>query len=236
VSHIRKVTAHDARFPLEGGAGSDAVHDVDHYSYPVAVLSGDDGLEGTGIALTLGGGNDLVCGLIEQLAAPLIGLEIEALMADFGAVQKRLADHPQYRWLGPHKGMVHLALASIANACFDLWAKARGLPLWRLLLELSPEAVVALLDLSYLEDVLTRDDALKLLRDAEPTRSKREGIIQNGYPGYDTSIGWFNYSDQQVRDNIARAVDRGFKSAPLTASAISAAPTWCARRPAQTPR
>ncbi|UCH27067.1 MAG: hypothetical protein JSV66_05330 [Trueperaceae bacterium] len=212
---IAKVTTRDARFALEGGAGSDAVHDIDHYAYPVAILRGDDGLAGTGIALTLGGSNDLVCRLIEQLATPLVGLEIEALMADFGAVQKRLADHPQYRWLGPHKGMVHLALASIANACFDLWAKARGLPLWRLLLELSPEEVVALLDLSYLEDVLSREDALRLLRDAEPTRSERAGVIERGYPGYDTSIGWFNYSDQQVRDNIAKTVDRGFNAMKL---------------------
>ena len=109
-------------------------------------------------------GTDLVCPAIETLAAPLVGREIEELMADFGAIFRQIADHPQLRWLGPHKGVVHLALASITNACFDLWAKARGVPLWQLLLDLTPEQVVALLDLSYLEDVLLPDEAVDLLR------------------------------------------------------------------------
>ena len=111
---------------------------------------------GCGITLTLGPGNRVVCDIIEQLGAALVGREIEELMAEFGAVSKRLADDPALRWLGPHKGAVHLALASLVNACFDLWAKARGVPLWRLLLDLTPAQVVALLDLSYVEDVLSK--------------------------------------------------------------------------------
>ena len=81
-------------------------------------------------------------------------------MADFGCWQRRAANDERYRWLGPHKGVVHLALASVTNACWDLWAKSRGVPLWRLLLDLSPEEIVRTLDLTYLEDVLTPESAL----------------------------------------------------------------------------
>jgi len=134
-----------------------------------------------------------------------------------------MADHPQYRWLGPHKGMVHLALASITNACFDLWAKSRGLPLWRLLLDLSAEQIVNTLDLSYLEEALTREDALGLLNSHQSSRSAREGVLGKGYPGYDTSIGWFNYSDEQVRENVKKAVAAGFTAMKLKIGSADAA-------------
>src|SRR5580704_3556934 len=166
---IQAVSTRDARFQLEPGAGSDAVHSSPEYSFAVTYLTLDTGLRGTGLVLTMGEGNDLVCSAIEKLAARLIGTDIEELMADFGARFRALADDPHLRWLGPHKGVVHLALASITNACFDLWAKARRVPLWQLLLDLSPEQVVRTLDLSYLEDVLTPESALQLLRDQLPS-------------------------------------------------------------------
>jgi L-fuconate dehydratase len=119
------------------------------------------------------------------------------------------------RWLGPHKGLVHLALASIVNACFDLWAKARGVPLWKLLLDLSPEQIIALLDLSYLDEVLTAADVLALLKSAQTSRRQRESVLTDGYPGYDTSVGWFQYSDEQIRDNARRALDAGFQAMKL---------------------
>ena len=153
---IQSVGSYDARYPLPAGAGSDAVHSNPVYCLAVTRLNTNHALTGTGMVLTLGEGNRIVCETIELLAPALVGKEIESLMAGFGAFSRSLADHPQLRWLGPHKGAVHLALASITNACFDLWAKARGVPLWRLLLDLTPEQVVSLLDLSYLEDVLTR--------------------------------------------------------------------------------
>jgi L-fuconate dehydratase len=181
----------------------------------VTLLTGEDGLRGTGIVLTLGEGNRLVCEAIELLARPLAGIAIEELMSDFGRVSRKLADDPSLRWLGPHKGVVHLALASITNACFDLWAKSRGIPLWKLLLDLTPEEVVRLLDLSYLEEVLSQQDALKLLGSQLPTRSSRVPILQTGYPGYDTSVGWMAYEDQKVRDLTARALDAGFKAFKL---------------------
>jgi L-fuconate dehydratase len=149
------------------------------------------------------------------LAEPLVGLHIEDLMADFGRIQRKISDHPRYRWLGPHKGSVHLALASITNACFDLWAKARGLPLWELLLSLKTPELVALLDLSYLEDVLTAAEAAQLIDQHVGTRADRAGVLASGYPGYDTSVGWFNYSDEQIRENVKRAIGQGFTAMKL---------------------
>src|ERR1700738_88484 len=160
---IHSISTYDARFPLPPGAGTDSVHTNSEYSFAVTSLAGEDGFRGTGIALTLGNGNKLVCEAIELLAKPLAGIAIEELMSDFGRVSRKLADDPSLRWLGPHKGVVHLALASITHACFVLWAKSRQVPLWKLLIDLTPEEVVRLLDLSYLEEVLSEQDALELL-------------------------------------------------------------------------
>ncbi len=212
---IRSVSTYDARFPLPPGAGTDSVHTNSEYSFAVTSLAGENGLRGTGIALTLGNGNKLVCEAIEMLAKPLAGSTIEELMADFGRVSRKLADDPSLRWLGPHKGVVHLALASITNACFDLWAKSRCKPLWKLLLDLAPSEVVRLLDLSYLEEVLSEQDAIELLQGQLASRNRRIPILQSGYPGYDTSVGWMAYDDQKVRDLTQRALDSGFKAFKL---------------------
>lgn len=207
---IRRISTHDARFPLQPGEGVDSIHSNPMYSYAMALIETDRAHTGVGFALTLGTGNELVCQAIHILAEPLIGREIEELMSDLGTLFRTLADHPQMRWLGPHKGIVHLALAAIVNGCFDLWAKTRGVPLWKMLTDLTPEQIISLLDLSYLEDVLTKEDALSILRNAASTRANRTDVIQTGYPGYDTSIGWFDYSDEQIRDNAQRALDDGF--------------------------
>src|ERR1700741_3406954 len=153
----------DVRFPLPEAAGSDAVHSGSDYAFATTLLIPEAKKFGTGIVLTLGNGNQLVCRAIEMLAGEVIGCDVEELMFSFGEISRRLANDPQLRWLGPHKGVVHLALASVTNACFDLWAKSRGVPLWKLLLDLAPEEVVRLLDLSYLEEVLSEEDALELL-------------------------------------------------------------------------
>ena len=212
---IRSVVTYDARFSLPPGAGTDSLHTNSEYSFAVTGLSGESGFRGTGIALTLGNGNSLVCDAIEMLAKPLLGTAIEALMADFGSVSRNLADDPSLRWLGPHKGVVHLALASITNACFDFWAKSRGKPLWKLLLDLAPDEVVRLLDLSYLDEVLSERDALELLQGELASRNTRMPILNSGYPGYDTSVGWMGYDDQKVRDLTRRAMDSGFKAFKL---------------------
>lgn len=212
---ITKISTSEKRFPLKEGAGTDSLHTDPVYSYVVTCLHTEKGLSGTGIVFTIGAGNQEIRSLINAMSVSLVGCEIEELMTQYGAIFKGIADHPQFRWLGPHKGMVHLALASITNACFDLWAKSRGVPLWRLLLDLSPEEIVATLDLSYLEDALTRDDALGILKGSESNRPEREPILEAGYPGYDTSIGWFAYSDEQVKENVKKAVAAGFSAMKL---------------------
>ncbi len=214
-SVIQSVGARDIRFPLPPAAGTDAVHSISEYAYAITIPRDSLGQQGLGLALTLGKGNQLVCDAIRLLGELLDGLEIEELMADFGASFRKLADHPQLRWLGPHKGAIHLALASITNACFDLWAKTRGVPLWRLLLDLTPEEIVHLLDLSYLEEILTPRDALSLLHQQSPNRAERMSILRDGYPGYDTSVGWFQYDDVKVKDEALRAFEQGFHSFKL---------------------
>jgi L-fuconate dehydratase len=212
---ITSLEARDVRFPLEQGAGSDAVHSGAEYAFATTLLACDEKMFGSGIVLTLGLGNQLVCEAIGWLGKELIGREIEELMADFGAMAQKLAQHPQLRWLGPHKGVVHLALASLTNACFDLWAKSRGVPLWRLLLDLDASRIVDLLDLSYLEDVLTREEAEAILREHASSRPEREAILRSGYPGYDTSVGWFQYEDSKVKDLAQQAMEQGFQAFKL---------------------
>ncbi|MBT6661379.1 MAG: mandelate racemase, partial [Verrucomicrobia bacterium] len=216
---IQSIETRDFRKQLEAGAGSDAVHTDPQYGYGVTLLKTDNGLTGSGIAYTLGTGTNLVCDAIQILAVQLQDRNIEELMAEFGAVQRSIAEHPAVRWLGPHKGVTHLALASITNACFDLWAKARGVPLWKLLLDLSPEEIVRLIDFSYLEEEITPAEATEMLRANQRSRSEREGVLQTGYPGYDTSVGWFQYSDEQIRDNAKAAVDAGFTAMKLKVGA-----------------
>jgi len=216
---IKQVSVIDKRYPLGGGAGSDAIHKDPVYSYAVTQLVDEDGTTGTGLAFTLGEGNELVCQAASFYAQRLKGKDIEEVMRNFGSLFRDMSNEQQFRWLGPHKGVVHLGLASVTNACFDLWAKRRGLPLWRLLTDLSPESLVDTLDLSYLEDELTREQAVALLQANDGGRTEREKIIEKGYPGYDTSIGWFNYSDQQVAENVRRAVGAGFSALKLKVGA-----------------
>jgi len=212
---IRKIEVRDIRYPLGNGAGSDAIHRDPIYSYAVTSLSDDSGHTGTGFAFTLGEGNDMVCQAAKFYADQLQGKDIEEMMAGFGKIFNTFSNEQQFRWLGPHKGVVHLGLASVTNACYDLWAKKRGVPLWKLLIELSPEQVVNTLDLSYLEDVMTRDEAIRLMKDNQMGKEERGNIISKGYPGYDTSIGWFNYSDEKVGENARKAVAEGFLAMKL---------------------
>lgn len=212
---IKSISTRDARFPIGHGHGSDAIHRDPIYSYAVTQLHDDRGRTGVGLAFTLGEGNQLVCEAARFYAQRLVGQHIEEIMSRFGALQREMADEQQFRWLGPHKGLVQLALSSVTNACWDLWAKTRGVPLWKLLLDLTPERIIATLDLSYLEDELTRDQALYILRAEQPMRRSREGVLKTGYPGYDTSVGWFNYDDDQVRENCKRAIANGFTAIKL---------------------
>jgi L-fuconate dehydratase len=212
---IQSISAVDARFALPAGAGTDSVHTNSQYCMAITRLATDKQICGSGIALTLGDGNRLVCNAIDLLARPLAGREINEVMSNFGSFSRQLADNPSLRWLGPHKGVVHLALASITNACFDLWAKSREVPLWKLLLDLTPEEVVSTLDRSYVEEALSEEEALAILRGNATTRCMREPILKSGYPGYDTSVGWMAYEDQKVRELTEHAIDSGFRAFKL---------------------
>lgn len=217
--YITEVKAIDKRYKLKNGAGSDAVHNTSTYGYAVCVLKTDSNYQGIGLAFTLGAGNPLVCEAIEMLAKRLEGKEINELMADFGRLFNAMADDPEYRWLGPHKGVVHLALAAITNACYDLWAKSKQVPLWKLLNDLTPEALVNTLDLTYIEDVMCREEAMALLTGQDQYRVESEKILKTGYKGYDTSVGWFNYSDEKIKDNVKKAIDGGFTAIKLKVGA-----------------
>jgi L-fuconate dehydratase len=212
---IRSVQIRDARFPLTNGAGSDAIHKNPVYSYAATTLTDDSGLSGTGLAFTVGEGNDLVCQAAAFYAEKLKGKDIEELMSTFGTLFNQLSNEQQFRWLGPHKGIVHLALGSVTNACFDLWAKKRQVPLWKLLVDLSPEELLQTLDLSYLEDIFSQAEALDLLKQYRKGMATRSGIIEQGYPGYDTSVGWFNYPDNEVEENCKKAKAAGFSAIKL---------------------
>lgn len=214
--YIHKAFATDKRFPLKGGAGSDAVHSNPVYAYAICKLTTETSISGTGLAFTLGVGNELVCKAIEYLARYIEGQEINELMSRFGEVWRKMADDPNFRWLGPHKGVVHLALAAVTNACFDLWAKSKGVPLWKLLIDLPATDLVRTMDLSYLEEVLSEKEAVEMLASI-PGQSidRREDILHRGYHCYDTSVGWFNYSDERVRENVLRAMARGFTAMKL---------------------
>ena len=212
---ITSISTGDKRFQLKEGEGVDSVHSDPLYSYAVTYLHTDAGIKGIGITFNLGAGTDLICQAIELLARDLVGKDIDELMANFGEVSHRLANHPQLRWLGPHKGVVHLAQASIVNACFDLWAKQQEKPLWKLLIDLEPDALVSLLDFAWVDDALDKSEALEILQLAKAGQQERVAVLKTGYSGYDTSVGWFNYSDELIAENTRCAIDNGFSAMKL---------------------
>lgn len=213
--YITGIRTVDARFPLPKSVAAKPAPTNPVYSYGVTVLQTDRGYAGVGLALTRGGGNRQLCDLIEELGKRLAGRDIEELMSNFGKEFRSIAQDPQYRWLGPDKGLTRLALASITNACFDLWAKSRDVPLWRLLLDLSPRELVSTLDLSYVDDVLTTEDAIALLAASEPGRDDRSRILDTGYPACDTSAGRMAFSDDDMAKKAKAAVAGGFGAIQL---------------------
>jgi L-fuconate dehydratase len=216
---ITAVRAHDIRFPTSlQHDGSDAMNKDADYSAAYVVLDTDvPGLHGYGFTFTIGRGNDIVTEAARQWALPLIGRDLDAVCADPGAVYRELAADSQLRWLGPEKGVVHLAMAAVMNAVWDLLARRADKPLWRLLAEMTSEELVAAADLRYLSDVLTPDEALAMLREMEPTRDDRVDQLRRlgGYPCYTTSAGWLGYDDDKLRRLLKDAVDAGYRHVKL---------------------
>lgn len=214
---ITGITARDIRFPTSrsGMVGSDPLNRDPDYSAAYVVLETDapSQLEGHGITFTLGGGTQICLAAIDALAPFIVGQTLESIVADMAGFWRRLTQASQLRWLGPEKGVIHLATAALINAVWDLYAKAEGKPLWKLLVDMTPEQLVACIDFSYITDAITPAEALTLLRQNEPTKAEREERMRReGYPAYISSVGWFGYTDAQMRDACRAALAEGFSA------------------------
>jgi len=220
---ITDVEAIDVRFPTSASLdGSDALNQAPDYSATYVILRTDDpgGLEGHGITFTTGRGNELCVAAVAALRPLVVGRTLGAITSAFAAFWYDLVGDGQLRWVGPEKGVIHLATAAVVNAVWDLYAKAEGKPLWKLLLDLSPEELVDAVPFRHLTDALTPEEALDLLRRQLPTRAQREAeILADGYPAYTTSIGWLGYTDEKVRQLCADGVRDGWRHFKLKVGA-----------------
>lgn len=212
---ITSLTAHDVRFPTSMSLdGSDAMHTSPDYSAAYVVLRTDAGeeLSGHGLTFTCGRGNEVCVAAIRALEPLVVGRSLEGITDGMRFFWRSLVSDGQLRWLGPEKGVVHLAVGAVVNAVWDLWAKSRGVPLWRLLLDLDPDELVAAIDFRYIDDVLDPDEAVELLRARQAGREERElELLEAGYPAYTTSAGWLGYDDEKVGALVRQAVADGFR-------------------------
>jgi L-alanine-DL-glutamate epimerase-like enolase superfamily enzyme len=219
---ITSVEVIDVRFPTSlTSDGSDAMNkDGDHSAAYVVLHTDDPDLAGHGFTFTIGRGNDLCVTAAAQRGEPLVGRDVDVLCGDLGGIYRELQSDSQLRWLGPDKGVIHLALAAVMNAVWDLAARRAGVPLWRLLTDMSAEQLVEAADLRYLTDVLTPEQAVTLLARQESGRKQRiEEIEASGYPCYTTSAGWLGYSDAKLRRLCEEAVAAGYKHVKLKVGA-----------------
>ncbi|MSS00061.1 L-fuconate dehydratase [Arthrobacter sp. BL-252-APC-1A] len=223
MSTITAVETCDVRFPTSKELdGSDAMNPDPDYSAAYLVIRTDstDGLEGHGFVFTIGRGNEVEAAAIQALSGHLLGQNCEDLLEDMGSTWKMMVHDSQLRWLGPEKGVMHMAIGAVVNALWDLKAKRAGLPLWQLLARMTPEEIVALVDFRYLSDALTPDEALAILRKAQPGRAGREAaLLAEGYPGYTTTPGWLGYSDERLIRLSGEAVRDGFTQIKLKVGA-----------------
>jgi len=209
---IRGLDVLDIRFPTSRTfAGTDAVHVDPDYSAAYVVLRTDGGVEGHGLTFTIGRGNEVCASAIDAYRHLVVGQRLEDIAADFAGFWRRLACDSQLRWLGPEKGVIHLALAAIVNAVWDLYAKTRRKPVWKLLADMTPREIVACIDFRYITDALSPDEALDILERQAATKSAREAeLMRAGMPAYTTSVGWMGYGDGEIRARCRAAIDDGF--------------------------
>jgi L-fuconate dehydratase len=223
VPKVIAVDTVDVRFPTSRTLdGSDAMNPDPDYSAAYLRVRTDDAdrLEGDAFVFTIGRGNDVQVAAIDAVASIIVGLEVDALLENMGQTWKLLVHDSQLRWLGPEKGVIHMAIGALVNALWDLRAKRAGLPLWQLLSRLSPEELVALVDFRYLTDALTPQEALELLRAAQPGRAAREReLLATGYPAYTTTPGWLGYSDEKLTVLCEQAIADGFGQIKLKVGA-----------------
>ena len=211
----------DVRFPTSRElAGSDAMNADPDYSAAYVVARTDAGAAGHGFVFTIGRGNEVAAEAIRAVEPLLRGLPVDEAFADMGALSRRLVHNSQLRWLGPEKGVMHMAIGAVLNAVWDLYAKRENKPLWKLLADLSPREIVDLVDFRYLSDVLGPDEALDILTRAAEGKPERERhLLEHGYPAYTTSAGWLGYSDQKVARLVGEALADGFTHLKLKVGA-----------------
>lgn len=215
---ITNLRVFDLRFPTSAGLdGSDAMNPDPDYSAAYVILETDDEeLKGHGLTFTIGRGNEVVCAAIEAMRHLVIGTDLDKVLENPGLYWRHLTSDSQLRWIGPEKGAIHLATGAVVNAVWDLLAKQAGMPVWKLVSTMTPEAIADIVDYRYLTDVLTRDEALAILRQAEEGKAERIAILErDGYPCYTTSAGWLGYSDEKLRRLAQEAVDSGFNHIKL---------------------
>jgi L-fuconate dehydratase len=202
----------DIRFPTSKSLdGSDAMNKDPDYSAAYLILKTDSDISGHGFAFTLGRGTELQCATIELLAPKVVGMKVEELKRSLGEIARELVSDSQIRWLGPEKGLTHMAVGAVLTALWDLVAKYEGKPLWEVLSDMSPEETVSLVDFRYIRDVLTPAEALEILKRAEGTKAERKAkLLQSGIPAYTTSPGWLGYSDEKMVRLAKEAVADGF--------------------------
>jgi L-fuconate dehydratase len=203
----------DLRFPTSRDhIGSDAVNVDPDYSAAYCILETNSGFEGHGLTFTLGRGTDLVVQALEYLTRYVVGRSLSSITDNFRAFGRQLTDDTQFRWLGPEKGVIHLATGALINAVWDLYAKAEGKPLWQLLADMEPAQILKAVDFRYIDDALTEAEALEILTDAR-SAGKQERLAQlqaTGYPAYTTSVGWFGYSEDKIRRLCKEALAEGW--------------------------
>ncbi|XP_063307574.1 mitochondrial enolase superfamily member 1 [Pelobates fuscus] len=204
----------DVRFPTSlGHHGSDAMHTDPDYSaaYVVIETDADDGLKGYGLTFTLGKGTEIVVCAVKALSRHVVGRALEDIVTDFRRFYRQLTSDGQLRWIGPEKGVIHLATSAVLNAVWDLWAKKEKKPLWKLLTDMSPIQLLSCIDFRYITDALSEDEALEILQNGKRGQEAREEYIEkNGYPAYTTSCAWLGYSDEQLQKLCANALKDGW--------------------------
>ena len=211
---IRDLAVLDLRFPTSRTfAGSDAMHTDPDYSAAYVILKTDSPStpEGHGLTFTIGRGNEVCVAAIAAFRHLVVGETLEGITADMGGFWRRLASESQLRWLGPEKGVIHMSMAAIVNAVWDLWAKAEGKPLWKLLVDLPPKQLVSCIDFRYITDAITPEEAIGILDRHARTKDQRQAqLLRTGYPAYTTSVGWLGYSDEHVQRLCREAIAEGF--------------------------
>ncbi len=221
---IVSVRVVDLRFPTSRESiGSDAVNKDPDYSAAYCILSTDSDLSGHGLTFTLGRGTELCVLALEYLARFVTGRTLSSITEDFVAFSRQLTDESQFRWLGPEKGVIHLACGALINAVWDLYAKVEGKPLWRLLAELSPDQIVSMVDFRYIDDAISKEEALAILSASQPTMLERLRLLKaEGYPAYTTSVGWFGFSDEKIRKLCREGLAAGWTHFKLKVGGVPA--------------